>query len=396
MTESLLIGTLTKIDPHELRLLLENRIGGPGQYHDRTNNPDRIYLPLAGTECKVLLTFRTGRIVDLNPGPAFDRDEWERILDEVETTVLVGPSKVGREYSFSIFRVQGSWMGERSGVQILPAPDSAPRAPVEMADHPFLLEFRMQGIDIPAIAQYRRSRVHRDLTLLLNILLAARIRLQPPRGESVWANVARDDQVHEYRWVMRDFWAEGAHAIVDDFSPAAAKQIETVEPEEYYASPGYTVEPLRIPSDLDDSIWRYLKLYPENRVKFGRAAFWMDLARRHWETSASASFASLVSAVESLTNNGDRRNRSRRFCEFLEIYASGTTYSDRRRNMYELRSEILHGGNLLQLDQDHVFGWDPPWMEQRELHDELWNLARIALRNWLRNPPQEGGGTSPS
>jgi hypothetical protein len=56
--------------------------------------------------------------------------------------------------------------------------------------------------------------------------------------------------------------------------------------------------------------------------------------------------------------------------------------------MYSLRSGILHGSGLMQLDQDLAFGWDPAWWNERELHDELWGLTRVAVRSWLKNPPE--------
>ena len=40
--------------------------------------------------------------------------------------------------------------------------------------------------------------------------------------------------------------------------------------------------------------------------------------------------------------------------------------------MYSLRSGILHGGNLMQFDLQLDFGWDPPALNERELHQELW------------------------
>ncbi len=58
----------------------------------------------------------------------------------------------------------------------------------------------------------------------------------------------------------------------------------------------------------------------------------------------------------------------------------------RRSVMYSLRSGILHGSELMQLDQDHAFGL-APWWNQYELQNELWGLTRVALRNWLRSPP---------
>ena len=55
--------------------------------------------------------------------------------------------------------------------------------------------------------------------------------------------------------------------------------------------------------------------------------------------------------------------------------------------MYSLRSGILHGSELMQLDQDLAFGWDPPWSDERELYEDLWGLTRVALRNWLKELP---------
>lgn len=157
-----------------------------------------------------------------------------------------------------------------------------------------------------------------------------------------------------------------------------------------------------MPADLDDSISCYTRLSPINSGKFDRAAFWMDMASRQWDLSVSASFASLVSAVEALTERGtthrvhcDQCNgylqhespgATERFRAFFELYAPGAALRSRRAEMYSLRSGILHGSELMALDQDLAFGWDPSWWNERELHSELWGVTRIALRNWLKNP----------
>jgi hypothetical protein len=57
--------------------------------------------------------------------------------------------------------------------------------------------------------------------------------------------------------------------------------------------------------------------------------------------------------------------------------------------MYDLRSRIIHGSELMQLDQDLAFGWDPPWWNERELNEELWKLTQTAARNWLKAQPTE-------
>ena len=72
MAENLLRETWTNLDSHDLRLLLDKRIGGPGQYDGRDTNPDKLYLPRARASCRVRLTFRGKRIVSIEPGSAFD------------------------------------------------------------------------------------------------------------------------------------------------------------------------------------------------------------------------------------------------------------------------------------------------------------------------------------
>ena len=96
MRDNLLRNTWTDLDSAELRLLLDERIGGPGQYIDRSGNPNKLYLPLAGPSCRIGLTFRAKRIVAIEPGPAFDAAEWERVSEEIEKAILAGPTKVGR------------------------------------------------------------------------------------------------------------------------------------------------------------------------------------------------------------------------------------------------------------------------------------------------------------
>jgi hypothetical protein len=143
---------------------------------------------------------------------------------------------------------------------------------------------------------------------------------------------------------------------------------------------------MRVPADLDESICRYQQLHPARRQEFDRSAYWLDIAWRQWNTSASASFAALVSAIESLINTRGAGSTAR-FRDFLERYAPGASLAARRKQMYDLRSGILHGGELMAIDQDLAFGWDPPWYNKRELHEELWSVTRIAARNWLKNPP---------
>jgi hypothetical protein len=409
MTANLFDDTLMQADPHELRMLLDKLIEGTGQYDGRFGRT--LYLPLAGGDCRFAIAYseQGNQIERIERGPAFDAAEWGRVREAVERSLLAGPIKVGRDFSFNSLPVPGWWRGQRSGVQILPPPEDAPRAPVLIAEHPFILEFPVRTSDYWPVTNRRRLRQHRSLTLLLHVLLAGRTSLQSRRSDHLWALVPRDDDERgEIRWVQSFFFAKLSRAVIDELTPPVGAPLEEVKPEEYYqwAGVGLRGDSLDVPADLDQSISRYLDLSATHRDKFDRATFWFDMAARQWNTSISASFAALVSALESLTERGVRHRfdcpvcgrptehevpgTTRRFMNLLDTYAPGAALAKHRNAMYKLRSDILHGTALMQLDLDHAqggHGFDLPSWNEHDLHRELWGLVRLALRNWLKNPP---------
>jgi hypothetical protein len=89
----------------------------------------------------------------------------------------------------------------RSGVQIIQPPEDAPRAGLEGGDHPFILEFPLKTSALQEITNQRRIRVHRQLTLLLNVLLRGHTTFQLPRSPHLWATDL--DHGFESKWVCR-------------------------------------------------------------------------------------------------------------------------------------------------------------------------------------------------
>lgn len=388
MLTNLLRTTWTQLDSYELRLLLDGRIGGPGQYDNCRVDPKRIDLPLAGADCRVTLTYSGQAITCIEPGQAFDQSQWDAIAEEIETKILAGPRRIGREFSFCSHRVPGSWYGNQSEVQILPPPSESPTAPVECADHPFILEFPIRDAGYRPINHYRRMREHRRLTLLLNTLLAARLSIQNDRrhGHS-WGCFPTADGELDVRWVQNSYVGPLGEGIVDVPSSSPTDFLEVVPAHQYFEKVrGIDGLGLRVPSDLDASIRRYQQLPLVRREEFDRAAYWLDMSSRLWTISTSLSFGSLVAAVESLINKRGRGSAAR-FRDFIERYAPCASLEDRRKKMYELRSDIHHGSSLMTLDHDISFGWDPPGLYEMELHEQLGELTRRVIRSWLRNPP---------
>src|SRR5262249_50099301 len=119
MGENLLRDSWADLDQTDLRLLLQERIGRPGQYDSDENV---IHLPLGREQCRVSLTYKGAKIIAIEAGLAFDREEWDRICAEIEGPIMKGPLRVGRDISFNTKGVGGWWRGERSEVQNLPHP----------------------------------------------------------------------------------------------------------------------------------------------------------------------------------------------------------------------------------------------------------------------------------
>jgi hypothetical protein len=379
MTTNILPAGWSNFDSGELRYILFERIGRPGQYDGP--DTDQFYLPLAREACQLKLLFSGGKqLVAIEPGPAFDADKWAQVVLDVECTCR---RKFGRDVSFSSYRVSGSWRGISSGVQILPPPEDAPRPPVETAEHPFILEFPLIASDHWSVTNYRRRREHRKLTFLLNILLLGRTTHATSRPRHFWALVP--GKATDVQWVQQFYFGDIGEVVRDELAPPDTELLEEIDPEIYYTMVGHDGRSLRVPADLDDSICLYaerckVKTY---RDKFDIAAFWMDMASRQWEQSLSASFTSLVIACEAL---GERTSKPEtRFKDFLERYTPGSSFESRRQEMYRLRNAIIHGSDLMEMDHDADHSWGPPERSQEDLLSELWGLTRIAVRNWIKS-----------
>jgi hypothetical protein len=249
--QNLLKESWTDLDSNELRVLLRECIaGGLGQYD---GDHDKLYFPAAGRQCRIVLTYADSKIAAVEPGEAFDLAEWERISQKIEGSILAGTPKTGRDFSFSNSPVRGSWRGRHSGVQIVPAPENAPRA--EGTSNPFILEFPIKGSNLPAITDHRRIREHGKLTLLLNVLLAGTTSAPLQRAGHFWAHIPRDDGgPPDIRWVQEWYYAPLDHIVLDEPSAPAAERLEEVEPEKYYTNVGNDLRGLRVPADLDESI----------------------------------------------------------------------------------------------------------------------------------------------
>jgi hypothetical protein len=71
----------TSLESDDIRTLIENRIGRPGQIN---GSDKRLFLPVWGKQCRLILGFSSNQISKVNAGPAFDADQWEKICTTLD------------------------------------------------------------------------------------------------------------------------------------------------------------------------------------------------------------------------------------------------------------------------------------------------------------------------
>jgi hypothetical protein len=309
-----------EIDSSDLRLILESRVGGPGQYDGDQTEKSALYIPLYGT-CKLILRFKENRVSNIERGAHFDETEWNAVSAELDALIDAHTDEFGRAIVFSGRRVDGFWRGAHSGVQILPSPEGAPTLPQEIGQHPFVLEIPLTSDPEWTVKNRRRMREHRKIALLLNVLLRGRISCETRQTRFTWATTMRTpvrnvgaveiggvgpgDAWHRVEWVQCSYMADIGAIFADAPSEARTNPLKVLPVDEYYGGRGQADRGLCVPADLDESICAYKRLPRRQRERFDRALFWLDLASEYWPISMSSSFASLVSAVESLIQRGE-------------------------------------------------------------------------------------------
>ena len=407
VTGSLFLKTWENLDSNELRLLFNEKIGGTGQVNGGITEGAPFYLPMADDTCQIILKFKEKKIHSITQGKAFDGEIWSEISKQIDNLVNGGQSKVGRQIGFSTKRVDGYWRGRNSNIQICPPPENAPMPNELYAENPFVLEFPFKQCGIDRIDNYRLSREHRRFIRVLNVILLSHIQFLGMRQKKYWAQLWPQDGSKggiEHRWVQNNYFTDIGELVRNDHSFCSSQYVKVFNSSEYYLPQTFNDGFLSVPDNLDELLCKYQNLSVGDQEKFDRAAYWFDLAARQWEMSASASYVSLVSAIEAFVGRGEIHTLHcpecdkkidhevpgviQRFKCFLERYAPDSGQNKQRNEMYGLRSKIAHGSGILLLDNEHYSGWDSVSESELQLQRDLWSVTKIALLNWLKSSGQ--------
>jgi hypothetical protein len=356
-----------------------------------------VHLADASEQVVLKLAFaRAGRFEAI-PEPSLTDEDAQTLIRVINELEGGRTPTVWRVVLFASLPVKGAFR-YRDRWQIRPVPEDAPQVPFVMAPHPFVLEAKGSAVSDPFVRWLQGGKLLREAELILSLVLHGG--LSPDRSSSP-----------SHEWVVLPGWeysedhpsptsvlAQTSYFMPtmpgpgDDFSDIAGiEPIRLIPGNDYFERRGISVDKtLELPANLAAVVDAVHALPPGDRDRFFRSAYWFSRAGGAWRLSQSLSYICLINSIEVLTPHGveDRcptcgLNRApgptARFRDFVERYAGDVP--DRSR-LYQIRSRLVHGDQILQSDQPSGFAFTPHLWEEREQHERARRVAQAAVINW--------------
>ena len=385
------------VDQSELEQLLLMHFNGSSSIDE---NEIHYAHPGIDTPALVLKYSRDGELAEIHPGPGIRSDDIDQLRSKIYRQLVQSNGlEVGQLALFAHVPTVG-YFRYKDLFQISPMPDEAPRPKFLIGDHPLFLQYKYQASIDSQISMLRRTRVGRELELLL-VALTSRV-------TGCIQNVVR------YHWsIISDVgnpanwkslycqegytWPNANGIGATFFSNDGINPITRTKAQDHYNQLGISVgQTLDLPDLLEQLVDTYFSMTQEGRDRFIRASFWFQYAQRVGRISHSGSFTALVSSVEALMSEARPVSQcptcerpigagpTKRFVDFVASYAGAGLSNTQRRELYSLRSALSHGGSLMHSDR---FGWGSrmtsnslsEWSSERT----MWQVVRLVLVNWL-------------
>jgi hypothetical protein len=207
--------------------------------------------------------------------------------------------------------------------------------------------------------------------------------------------VAEEDEWRS-EYLQNGYHIPNFNAQQDTFASTDDLQPMTVAPNaDYYAQHGIGVgDVLEVPEILESVLVAFEKASPADRDRFLRACYWFDRGDEVWSTSASLSYLALCNAIEVLLGHVEAdpcpacgKDRApgptQRFADLVGEYANSLPKAQ-QRELYDLRSSLVNGHTLLDIDLPGAFGGlVPKQIEQRHTQELGRNIARFAIMDFI-------------
>lgn len=342
-----------------------------------------------------------GGIVDIAPGESLTEEEVSELEEQIKNELANEEVHVRRDWAFSSVPTTGAYR-YRDLFQLVPPPDDAPKPGQLVGSHPLLLEVAFAGAQDEWLHIDRGMSTVRRVALLLNVFIRFGVHAHCLRGsEHVWVysrGTEGQGLASEYR--QRGY----AHQSVCRLPPGFTRA-DRLAPEResgiYYAEGGVvsTDDTLTIPSELTSLCDAFYGLQAEQQAKFERACYWFHHSTHVRGLSVSACYTAIVQAVESLLaaphtygrcgecGRDHQEGPTKQFKEFVDCYAAGFSRDtrDRIKNIYNVRSKLTHGHDLLMTDSldTYIPPFIPKAVDEESNLRAATDMTRILLVNWL-------------
>ena len=341
---------------------------------------------------------------------AYPKSDIRALRDRIRTELVDDQeTKVAQVTCFAYNQVTGCARGSIRGIdfQMMPLPPGNATVGFDYGRHPFMLEVTYQTSPNPLIRYARFQRSATTVARFLNLLLASPVEMEPRSTDYAWVVESQesDGKVDtKNRYMQLGYFPIGVSVSMDEFSDASGvSSMSRVPADEYYPVRGIALgRHLSLPDTFDESLQIASQLPTRSYNNLFTALTLFAMSHGVWRDSRSASYASLVAAIEALLpeNKGKRCQDcgqlvyriSRRFRDFLTLHAPGRERAPERKALqdafYELRSGLAHGTKVLQSDLEPWKFFDRRGQVENDIHRRLQEVVRIAIKNWLwsQNP----------
>jgi hypothetical protein len=326
---------------------------------------------------------------------ALSEDDASTLIKQIRVLEAGGDPVVWRTVLFAGLPVEGFFRyAERW--QIRPVPPDAPRPPFLLAPHPFILEVRGKAVAEPFIGWMKGGKLLWEVQLILGLTLHGGLTAGNTSAHHEWvidmtdieAGAAARSVLGQVGYTLPT-WPEPA----DDFSSVETlDSLREVSAAKYFSLLGIAGgQVLEIPDLLLPLLSAVDAADPTVRERFFRAAYWFSRSGPAWRLSRSLSYISLINAIEVLTPVAGMDacpacglNRApgptARFRDTVERYAGDVP---ERKELYSLRSRLVHGDQILLSDGPSGWGFTPQSEEERWRHELASRIARVVIISWL-------------
>jgi len=327
-----------------------------------------------------------------------DKTTKRALSDHIKRTLLENQKEiVGQSLCFSEHDVVRGFYRYKDVFQILPIPDDAPHAPMIVASHPFVVQFKYSCCPDQSINGYRRAEKTARLARILNAVCRNAISAPPRYTQHFWG-ITKDKGLSS-QLIQQGYGYDGFKPELTDFSVtdgiAAIRLFPTAK---YY---DYDIDSLpddyaqAFPDSADQYLDKVFSLKPEDAKKFDIASAWFSQVNGLWPVSSSAALIAVVSAIEALLDKEyetcseckqPKFGVGKSFKAFLQKYVPGveSNFPEEYKKLYTVRSDLAHGKDLLQGDLEYwnYFG-KPLEQRQADFQRNTHHITAAALLQWL-------------